>query len=93
MLVYVLLFETLKRSQEDLHLQMSGKISNLSLEIQLFVLTGSNILCCTPADCIYLTSMLLDKYPVDMMIWITIIITSINSIINPIVFILTRKEK
>ena len=91
--VYIQLFQTLKKSQEDLHQEMLSKRSNLSLLIQLFIITGSNILCWIPVGCIYLTSMFLDKYPIDMVIWTTIIVTPINSIINPIEFILTRKEK
>ena len=92
-LVYTLLFQTLKISQQYLHVKISSKRNLSSLLIQLLIITGSNILCWIPAGCIYLTFMFLEKYPIDMVIWITVLITPFNSIISPIVFILTTKYK
>ena len=61
-------------------------ILNLQVIVHLIVITGSNILCWFPANGIYVATMFLSSYPIDLIIWTSIICLPINFIINPIVF-------
>ena len=58
--------------------------------IQIFIVTVSNILCWIPSGIIYLVALFLKKYPVNLIIWSTIAVTPINSVINPVVFIVAN---
>ena len=91
--IYVLLFRKLLVSQKDI--EVSKKKSNFALLVHILVVTSSNVICWIPSGVIYLSSIFKDKYPIEMIIWTTISCTTINSAINPIVFIITylRKEK
>ena len=53
----------------------------------------SNILCWFPANGIYLSAMFLSVYPINLVIWTTVIIIPINSVINPGVFLLTNVKE
>ena len=90
---YILVVKELMKSQEVIWNLMSKISSNVSLIIQLIIITGSNILCQTPSSMIYTLSMFMDMNPIDMIIWTTVAITPINSIINPIVFTIGTKRK
>ena len=57
---------------------------------QLILISASNILCWFPTNTIYLSAMFLSTYPINLVIWTTVIIMPINSIINPCVFLLTN---
>ncbi len=35
-------------------------------------------------------SMFLERYPVEMLLWVTVAVATINSIINPMVFLATN---
>ena len=71
----------------------SRQDSNLALIIQLILITTSNILCWFPASCVYISAMFLSTYPIDIVIWTTVIVLPINSIVNPSIFILTNVKK
>ena len=62
--------------------------SKAVLIVQLIAITLSNSLCWLPANVIYVTSMFLPRYPIDLIIWMTVIILPINSVINPFIFII-----
>ena len=87
------LIKTFKKSNDTMKTAMSMKRSIVPLLIQLITVTISNIICWIPSSIIYLTSMLIDKYPVEMLVWTVVVIVPINSIINPIVFIITTVRK
>ena len=58
-----------------------------------FILTStSNILCWFPTNAIYLSAMYLSTYPISLVIWTTVIIMPINSVINPCVFLLKNMK-
>ncbi len=69
--------------------KQNRKNQNLTMILQLVVVTASNILCWIPFDIIYILSLFLLRYPVEMVIWTTIAVTPINSVVNPLVFIAT----
>ena len=84
---YVILLTKLKSSQRQQ--EKSSKKSLKSVISQLVVVTVSNLLCWLPSDIIYLSSLFISEYSIDLVIWTTIVVSPINSIINPIVFIVT----
>ncbi len=87
--IYIKLFLSLKASQKNIQAARSKQASNFALVAQLIILTGSNLVCWIPTSVLYLTSGFLLKYPTEMLLWIQVAVTPINSIVNPIVFIVT----
>ena len=87
MIMHIFLVAEIKRSQQNIQKSKTenGKIKTVI--IQLFTVTLSNILCWCPAGCIFITAMFLPLYPVDLVIWTTVIGLPINSIFNPTIFI------
>ncbi len=90
-MIYIKLVTHLQ--QEDTILKKSKSQSSTGLVIQLVVITLSNVLCWIPSGIIYISSLFVPKYPTDMPIWTTIAATPINSIMNPIVFIVSSARK
>ena len=84
---YAILLKQLKISHTDLGILSNKTMKNLIL--QVMVVTSSNLLCWLPSDIIYISSLFQSKYSTDLVIWTTIAVTPINSIINPVVFIVT----
>ena len=84
---HVLLIRRLSNHQEKLQRTVTGDVYNISLPLQLIILTLSNILCWFPANTIYVITMIVPAYPIDLVIWMTVFVVPLNSIINPIVFI------
>ncbi len=74
-------------------LRKSKSEDNVSLVVQLFVISFSNILCWLPVNAIYISAMFLTIYPVDMVSWSTVLGIPVNSLINPSVFIVTCLRK
>ena len=93
LIVYIILIVSLNKSQQRLKEATSKKQSNFLLIIQIVVVTSSNIICWIPSGIIYLLSMFLEQYPIEMLIWLTVAVTPINSIANPTVFIATNIRK
>ena len=91
--IYSILLKNLKESREKFKEAMSKIQSEFPLIIQLVIVCTSNILCWFPSGIIYITSMFLYAYPIEMIIWTTIAVVPINCIINPIVFIITNLRK
>ncbi len=83
-IAYCLLVVEIKKSGES-----SGKniVISKSLLAQLVCLTGSNILCWLPSSIIFLVSLYLDTYPVEMVVWVTVAIMPMNSVADPVIFL------
>ncbi len=60
-----------------------------SFVLHLVVITASNLLCWIPTSVMYITASFIQQYPTDMLIWTQVAITPINSVVNPVVFIVT----
>ena len=88
--IYFLMIRYLKRYENHFFENGYQKKSHAPLFIQIFIVTVSNVLCWIPSGIIYLVALFLKKYPVDLIIWSTIAITPINSVINPVVFIVAN---
>ena len=91
--VYTKLIIELKKPQENFKLSNTKCKTNRSLFIHIMVLSTSNVLCWVPSSIIYYYCMIMEIFPVELMFWVTISIIPINSIINPIVFIITELRK
>ena len=75
--------------------QKSVKKSNraIFMTIQIMILMASNVLTWIPSGVIYLALLNLNKYPIEIVAWTIILITTINPVINPLVFIATTVKK
>ena len=73
---------------------ITSKIKSGTITMQFMLVTASNLICWLPSGIIYVTSLLVSKYPTDLLIWTTVIITPINAVINPIfIMLLCRRAK
>ena len=86
-ITYAFLFKNLYLS--DLNISKSNNRSYKGLMVQLFVVTVSNLISWIPSNIIYLSCLFISRYSTDSIIWTTIAVAPINSIINPVVFIYT----
>ena len=93
MIMHFYLLKELRKSQRNIQKSKSKEDSNVSLIIQLITITVSNILCWFPAGCVYLLAFFLSTYPIDLVIWTTVIGLPINSVLNPFIFIVTTIKK
>ena len=91
LIMHCLLLNQLRLSQNKI--QKSKTENNLPLVIQLIMITVSNILCWFPTACVYITAMFSRTYPIDLVIWTTVLGLPINSILNPFIFIVTTVRK
>ena len=64
-----------------------------SLKLQLILLSVSNIMCWIPSTIIHLSIIFLERYPSELLMWTTMFAVPVNSIINPITFIVKMKKK
>ena len=93
MSVYLLFIKILNNSSKYLKCNISKKISRVGMIIQLFIVTSSNIICWIPANITYLMSLYMSKYSTNLLIWTTIAVMPLNSMINPFLFIITTIRK
>ncbi len=83
----------IKESRTALQESMSKKISDVPLVAQVACLTICSFLCWIPSGVIFLLALYLDEYSTEMLMWTTIAVVPLNSIVNPIVFIATTARK
>ena len=86
LIIYVLLALRLNKEKGNGIEQKSIHTSYRGLILQLVLITVCNMLCWFSTNGIYLTTIILTKYPTQVVIWSTVIIIPINSIVNPTVF-------
>ncbi len=91
--VYFSMIEEIQTTQQDVSDSMVKRTSNASLFLQIFTVTGSNILCWIPSGIVFLVSLFKEKYQTNILIKTTVTLTTVNSIINPVVFLATTVRK
>ncbi len=88
LMIHVLLILNLKQSEKEVvksqPKQSQGKWFLLT---QLITIVSTNILCWLPANGVFLSAMFLEKYPIEMVTWTSVVGLSVNSVGNPIIFI------
>ena len=92
-IMHFLLMIKVKESDKNIRSTRSIQLSNISLIIQLVIITLSNIICWFPANAIFVSAMFLSRYPTELVMWTTVIGVPVNSIINPLVFLITSLKK
>ena len=90
---HIRLISSFTKHQKQLVNVVSKSQSNVSLIIQLLTITVSNVICWVPSSIIFVISMFMQTYPTEMLIWTSVAVVPINSIINPMVFITTTLRK
>ncbi len=93
LVMYVLLVHKMIQSTKEVRMPKGKEDHTVALVIQLVIITASNILCWFPANSIYISALILSKYPTDLVIWTTVGAMPINSLINPAVFTVTCLRK
>ena len=81
------LIQNLRQYHMEMDWNKNKQHSGTNIIIQLALITVSNIICWIPTNVIYLSSFFLPRYPTDLVIWTTVLVTPLNSIINPTVFV------
>ena len=82
----------LKNSKQSLMMECIGpkNIFHKRMMIQIFLIT--NIICWVPSAAIYILSVFMSYFPTKVLLYTTIYITPLNSLINPIFIIIVNKE-
>ncbi len=91
--LHIKLVISLKASQIIVKKSSSKSVSNLPLYVQLIFVSGTNILCWLPNNILFLLSSFMSVYPVKMLVWTTITVVPINSLVNPILFLILALRK
>ena len=92
-IVHVLLIKGLEKSQQQIEGITSKKQSIWKIAVQILLITPSNVICWVPSGIIFLTSTFLDKYPIEIIFWTKVSVTTLNSLINPIIFAWSTVKK
>ncbi len=83
-LFYWKLIQELKASEENLKNQKVKRGKRKFLLLQLFLMTFCNILCWYPANIVFIFGMSLHTFSLSLIYWMTICVSPINSLINPV---------
>ena len=59
---------------------------NIQIQQQVMLLISANTICWLPSSAILLTSIAMKTYPLTLLTWYAVVISPINSVINPIIF-------
>ncbi len=88
LVLHSLLFHHFSESQKNVKALKSKAASSTALIVQLVLVTSTNILCWLPANGVYIATMLLERYPSKLVVWTTVAVLPVNSLINPLIFTL-----
>ena len=89
-IVHVKVIRETHKFKRSMQMAKSSDFSKKGMVYQLIFSSVLNILCWIPANAVYLSAMFLSSYPIDYILWTIVIIMPINSVSNPIVFIVTN---
>ncbi len=81
------------KSQHNIQKCKSKHSSQALLRTQLVLTTASNIFCWFTTSIIHLTAIVLRRYPPDLVIWTTVTVAPMNSVMNPAVFVVTAVRR
>ena len=87
-IINILIVKNINKSER--FLEKASAHSNKKMMSQLILTTTSNILCWFPCNSVYISAIFLSVCSIDVVIWTTVAIMPVNSIINPCVFIETH---
>ena len=85
--LYTNLWKALKRQAKEFNTVITTR-QKLSIPLaQIFIFVSANVLCWFWGNIVYLAGIFMKNYPIEMIMWATITISPINSIIHPVVFV------
>ncbi len=79
--------------QQKLQGAVSKETSNIPMIVQFVAISTSNVICWLPTGILYVTLMVLKEYSFVIVPWFTITLQPVNSLVIPIVFIVTTIRK
>lgn len=83
---YIKLLLEYEKSQKTFSQTSAKRTPVTSLLPQIVTFIVSNTLCLFPSGIIYFLGMTMDKYPLDMVVWTVVGVSSVNAIVYPVVF-------
>ena len=93
MICHFILIKNLRVSQKKVSSTNGLGKDNFPIIFKLILITLSNVICWIPSNIIYLLLSFLHRYPIEIIVWTIISVTSLNSIIVPSVFVITSLRK
>ncbi len=91
-ILHIILWRAVEKSFKQFK-HMRPVDNNIFMFIQLLFITVSNIFCWLPANVIFAIAMFLNKFPMDLIIWTTIVVLPLTAVVNPAVFVCTSIRK
>ena len=85
--VHSKLFLALKTHEKTMEEARTKQKSNTPALVQLVLFTLSSFFCWVPKNIIHLVFLFLPTYPTVVLIWVSVVVTPMNSVVNPLVFI------
>ena len=82
-----------KKTAEKVQNSSLKKASNVLIMIQISVLISVNALTWIPSGIIYIFAMVMEKYPIEIILWTIITIIPIGAIVSPFVFVSAALRK
>ncbi len=72
------------KNQRKLDASEKGeRMANFKVVIQLILVSISNVVCWMPSSILMLSSVISDTYPITLLFWVVLVLTPLNSILNP----------
>ena len=87
--VHCMILMIVQKSKKAVSRKITKKQTNISIFIQLTIMTLACLLSWIPSGLVYLSTWFLDKYSIDTIIWTAIVVTPIELIVHSLVFIIT----
>ncbi len=92
-IVYSLLVSEIELNRKKLASAVSKKTSSKGLIAQLVLSCTFNALCWIPTGVVCVACFFLHKYPLLIEVWTTVAVTTINSVADPVVIIITTVKR
>lgn len=86
--IYWKLLSSLRQSQQNLQTSRSKQQSNVPLIFQIVMMILSTITTWIPCGILFLVFVILSHYPIKILFWSTICGSTINSVVNPSIFLI-----
>ncbi len=84
LIIYIILVFALSKARKKRGEMISATNSHVCLS-RLVIVNLSNFFCWIPSAVLLFVSLGVDRYPISLLFWVTMVLTPINSVINPCV--------
>ena len=93
LLIHLKLCMSLRITERNLNVSNKRKKSNAQILMQIFVITLSCLLSWLPSNIVFALVTFKEKYPVELITWIIVAVMPINSLVSPVIVIVTNFKK